>query len=124
MKTIFLILLITISTWAKEPVEKEKLVMVFTHMNHCGWCEKMQKETIDNKEALKEIKKNYIFTKIKKESADMPSFLHPQLFPTVYILTSDGSKVIEKIEGYMKRDKFLKYTKTLYEIEMDDTPLE
>ena len=48
----------------------------------------------------------------------MPSFLTPELFPTVYILTSDGSKVIEKMEAYMKKDKFLKYTKTLYEIEM------
>ena len=118
MKTIFLILLITISLWAKEPVKKEKLVMIFTHMNHCGWCEKMQKETMDNKEALKEIKKNFMLAKIKKESGNMPSFLTPELFPTVYILSSDGSKVIEKMEAYMKKDKFLKYTKTLYEIEM------
>jgi thioredoxin-related protein len=117
MKTIFLILLLMLSSWAKEPVKKEKLVMIFTHMEHCGWCERMQKETIDDKEALKEIKENFMLTKIKKESGNMPSFLHPELFPTVYILSTDGNKVIEKLEAYMKKDKFLKYTKTLYEIE-------
>ena len=119
MKKIFILLLLSTAIFANNPIKKEKLVMIFTHMEGCGWCERMLKETFDDNEALKELKKNFMLAKIKKESGNMPSFLQPSLFPTIYILSNDGSKTIEKIEGYMKKNKFLKYTKTLYEIETE-----
>jgi thioredoxin-related protein len=124
MKALFLIISLTLFVAAKEIKNDKKLIMVFTHMKYCSWCKKMQEEIIDNKQALKELNRYYVLTKIKRESGNMPSFLHPNLFPTTYILSTDGNNIIEEIEGYMSKDKFLKYIKNAYEIEMDDTSLE
>ncbi len=94
----------------------DKLVIVFATEDGCGWCKRMKMETINYKPSLKKIKKNYLLAKIDKESGNMPSFLKPEFYPTTYILSSDGSKVIETIVGYQSRKNFLKEINDLYEV--------
>ena len=114
MKRFILLLLLYSTLFANE-----KLIIIFTHMKNCSWCEKMKKETIDNKNALKKIKKHFILSQIQKESGNMPSFLKPELFPTTYILSSDANKVLDIIDGYMKKDEFLYHINTIYELEKE-----
>jgi len=101
----------------------DKLILVFTHMKYCSWCKKMKKETIDNKKAQKKIKKHFILTQIQRESGNLPSFLNPELFPTTYILSSDGNKILDEIDGYMKKDEFIYHINTIYELEKESKKL-
>jgi thioredoxin-related protein len=96
--------------------DDEKLVLVFAHQKDCGWCERMQKETINYKPSLKKIKEKFMFTKILKESGNLPSFLNPELFPTTYILSTDGNRVIYTMVGYQSRKNFLKEISDIFEM--------
>ncbi len=117
MKTLLLTLLLLLNLHAAPIPDEKKLVLVFIEMEHCGWCKKMKRETIDEADSKAEIKKRYLIAKIEKESGDVPLFLHPRFFPTTYILSSDGSKILEELPGYMENSRFLEYIVELYEVE-------
>lgn len=116
---IFLGLLVTLLTLYSAPLpDEKKLVLVYIEMQHCPWCHKMNRETLDNPTYLSQIKKKYLIAKIKKESGDVPLFLSPKYYPTTYILSSDGSRVLEELPGYMQSERFVDYLQELYEVEM------
>jgi thioredoxin-related protein len=98
--------------------DEKKLILLYVEMKHCPWCHKMDRETIDNPIYLKELKKHYILAKISKESGDMPLFIAPKYFPTTYILSSDGSEILDELPGYMQSQRFVQYLQELYEVEM------
>jgi thioredoxin-related protein len=89
-------------------------------MDYCGWCKKMDKEVFEDKEIRLELDKYYDIKCVKKGSSSIPSFIHTKFYPTTFILSNDGKEIIEDIQGYMKPSKYLRYLKTLYEIENDD----
>lgn len=120
MKILLLGLLLVLNLSANPEETKEKLILVYIEMESCPWCHKMNKETMDNKDARAEIEKRYIVTKIKKESGDIPSFLPTKFYPTTYLLSPDGSVVLDELPGYMKRERLLDYIKDAYEIEMEE----
>jgi hypothetical protein len=111
MKKLLLVILFSI-----QIVANDKLIMIFATEKGCGWCKRMKMETINYKPSLNEIKKKYILAKITKESGNMPHFLKPEFYPTTYILSSDGSKVLDTIIGYQSRKNFLNHISDLYEV--------
>jgi len=117
MKALVLSLFIIFNLSAAPIPDEKKLVLVYIEMEHCGWCKKMQKETLDEPHSKAMLQERYLIAKIKKESGDVPLFLNPNFFPTTYILSSDGSKVIDELPGYMQNGRFLEYLKELYEVE-------
>jgi len=117
MKIILLALLIALHSHAAPIAEDKKLILVFTEMTYCPWCHKMTRETIDEPEAKNEIEKRYIIAKITRESGDIPLFLHPRYYPTSYILSADGNKIVDELPGYMEKSRFLAYIKDLYDLE-------
>ncbi len=117
MKILSITLLLLLHLNARSISDEKKLILVYTEMEYCGWCKKMQKETIDEPVSKAELETRYLIAKIKKESGDIPLFLHPRFFPTTYILSSDGSKILDELPGYMENRRFLDYLKELYEVE-------
>ncbi len=117
MKALLLSLFILLNLSASSITDEKKLVLVYIEMEHCGWCKKMDSESIDEPHSKAMIEKQYLIAKIKKESGDVPLFLHPKFFPTTYILSSDGSQVLDELPGYMENGRLLDYLNELYEVE-------
>ena len=117
MKTLLLTIILLLNISAKSLEDEKKLVLVYIEMEFCPWCVKMDRETLDNEAALKKIKEHFLVAKIKKESGNMPLFLNPQYSPTTYILSPDGSKIIDELPGYMEKKRYLDYLQLLYEVE-------
>ncbi|HIP46697.1 MAG TPA: hypothetical protein EYG95_03965 [Campylobacterales bacterium] len=117
MKTLLLSLLMLLNLTAAPVADDKKLIVVYIEMEYCGWCKKMDRETMDEPHSKATIEKRYHIAKIKKESGNVPLFLHPKFFPTTYILSSDGANVIDELPGYMQNRRFLEYLKELYEVE-------
>lgn len=117
MKALLLSLFIILNLSASPIPDDKKLILVYIEMEYCGWCKKMDRETIDEPRSLAMLEKQYHIAKIKKESGDVPLFLNPKFYPTSYILSSDGSKVIDELPGYMQNRRFLEYLNDLYEVE-------
>ena len=110
----FLFLLLSIST---IHAQTSKMQLLYVEMEHCPWCHKMNSEIFDNPKIYDQLKSMYKITKMKKGAATLPAFLHPRYYPTTYILSEDGQKVIDELPGYMGSARFLDYLKDLYEIE-------
>jgi len=117
MKIIISFLLIYASLLAKPLLDDEKLILVYVEMEHCQWCHKMNRETLDNPTYLTQLQKEYHIAKIVKESGDIPLFLHPQYYPTTYILSSDGKQILDELPGYMQSTRYLSYLHQLFEVE-------
>jgi thioredoxin-related protein len=115
----FLLLIVTLlPLFATSIPDDKKLILLYVEMEHCPWCHKMDRETIDNPTYLQEIEREYILAKITKESGDMPLFITPKYYPTTYILSSDGSQILDELPGYMQSKRFVQYLQELYEVEM------
>lgn len=115
---ITLFLLFTSTLYATENMKYGKMVLLYIEMSNCPWCERMDRELFEDSFNLSEMKKMYIVQRLKKESKALPSYIRPKYYPTTYILSSDGSKIVDELPGYMKAEDFLDYIETLYDIEV------
>ena len=119
MKKALLSLLLTLtSLFAQANGGESKLAMIFVYQDGCGWCEKMEREIFDDPKKMAKIAKHYSFQKLNKTDPALPAFLHPNFFPTTYILSPDRKRVVDELPGYMKPDQFLDYVNELYDVEM------
>ncbi len=91
--------------------------MLFVYQDGCFWCEKMERELFDKPSNMAKISRRYRFAKMNKNDPKLPVFLDPHFFPTTYILSPDGKRIVDELPGYMKTDQFLDYIKELYELE-------
>ena len=119
MKLWLFIGLLYSSLFAQNIPDDEKFILVYTQMEHCPWCHKMNRETIDNPLYKSQYGTRYILAKITRESGDIPSFLEPTYFPTTYILSPDGSKILDELPGYMPSKRYVEYLQDLYEVETE-----
>jgi len=118
MKHILFTLFLLLNLQATPIPDDKKLIIVYMEMEHCPWCHKMNRETMDNPKYKALYEKEYILAKITKESGDVPLFLSPKYYPTTYILSSDGAQVLDELPGYMASERFVDYLQELYDVEM------
>jgi thioredoxin-related protein len=109
------ILLLTLT--ATLLFSNQKMTLLYLEMEHCGWCKKMDREVFENKLILKELKNLYNIKMMKKGDKDIPLNLTSKYYPTTFIISNDGKKIIDELPGYMKADDYLDYLKTLQEVE-------
>ncbi len=126
MKKIIITILLTIfalNTYAMKDIpqidQKDKMIVLFVKTKNCQWCKKMDKESFKNRDSLDKITKLYRIKKVIKGDQLLPSFINPKYYPTTYILSSDGKKLIDELPGYMKNRDFVSYLEELYNVEMN-----
>ncbi|MCH9813940.1 MAG: thioredoxin family protein [Epsilonproteobacteria bacterium] len=119
-KFILTILLLLFSTLnAGENTKYGPMILLYIEMDNCPWCERMDRELFDDKFNYEELESMYIVRRMRKESRDRPTFIRPKYYPTTYILSSDGSTIVDELPGYMKAEDFLEYLETLHSIETE-----
>jgi thioredoxin-related protein len=118
LKKAFLFLFLYSSLlFSSENTKYGKMLLIYVEMKNCPWCMKMDREVFDNSDNLQRLEKSYFVKRLTKESAEIPTYIKPKYFPSTYILSSDGEKIIDELPGYMKAGDYLDYLKTLYEVE-------
>jgi len=134
MKKLILILLFVnifavtfdIDKISSQAQKQNKKLLIFFHMDYCGYCEKMLKNNFKNNDILNKITKDYIYIDVNISDDDIivyKNFKGTQsefarkykiyFFPTTIFLQDD--KVIYKVKGYRNSEKFayiLKYIKS------------
>jgi len=116
MKFFLFLLLLSTSLFAED----KKLLMLFVKMEHCVWCEKMENEVFADQKVNTALQKQFVIKKLIYGSDTLPSVVKPKHFPTTYVLSLDGTKVIDSLEGYREKEKFLKFFSGTYEMTEDD----
>lgn len=83
----------------------EKFHLVYVTAPNCGWCKKMENETLADKQVAARIRDHYIFEKVSgKEAAKY----HVNGVPA-YILLAPGGREIRRGSGYRPPGEFLKW---------------
>jgi thioredoxin-related protein len=123
MKYLFLVLLFGTCLFADVRSNDKKLVMLFVKLEHCQWCEKMEKEVFEDKETNATLQKEFIIKKVLYGKDSLPSFIKPQHFPTTYVISADGTKVIDSLAGYREKEKFLKFFSGASNLEFEEDDL-
>ena len=136
--TIFSLLLFTNSTlFAKSDIinldelfkqnsASHKHIMVFFHMNHCPYCERMDKSTLQDTKIQNILQKKFIFIDINTDEKKSVLF-HNKLFtqkefahsldidfyPTVVFFDTE-KEIIYTAKGLRKIDKFKKILRFIH----------
>ncbi len=110
-----LIMIITATVLSASSSAPTKLLLILITKDGCHWCEKLERESFYNPMIRNQIEKHFMVANISRESGNIPSFLEPELFPTIYILDSDGKKLLFTIVGYEKSSELLNEIEEVYE---------
>ncbi len=83
-----------------------KPLFVFIHRLYppCHWCERMERETLDDANISHYIDAHFIPVKLEKSTSFYPEELTPKYVPTIYII--QGDKVIKTIVGFWNVNDF------------------
>ena len=88
--------------------KEHKIVLVMVVSQGCRWCEKMEAETLSDKEVLDRLKK-YILVladrETPKEREQLPPFKH---VPVIFFMTHKKEE-LDNIRGYFDKEDFLNY---------------
>ncbi len=88
-----------------EAKKTNKPLMVLVTAQHCKYCSKMKKETLNNKDVKNNIK-DFLFTKVDKTSLDAKKFLpNTRYTPTVYFI-SPKFTIVNTVKGYLNAYDF------------------
>ncbi len=96
-----------------EASKQHKPIFIYCHTDWCGYCRKMEKSTLLEKEVSDYMNANYInltYDMEKGEGTFIASKYGIQSFPAYIILEKDGS-VREVGLGYLKTENFLAFVK-------------
>lgn len=114
---VFLCLLVTVfasnfsNTLSKEAQKSHKMILIEATSAYCGYCIKMKKEVLSDKEVKELIEKKYIFKEIMVDSQKLPFGLEKEfggMTPTFFIIDSNG-KLLKKIPGSWNKSDFLDF---------------
>lgn len=122
---------INLDKLSKEAVNKH--VLVFFHMTHCPYCEKMLEKPFNDPELKKVLNRNFIIAdinintggkiKYKDFEGSKYNFSEAQnihFYPTVLFI-NDENKIVYSVKGYRNKEKFstiLNYIKSNSYVEM------
>jgi thioredoxin-related protein len=95
----------------------QKMILLYVEMENCPWCKKMSSEIFEDSSNFTKLQKLFEIKRVKKGSMDIPPFIKTKFYPTTYILSSDNSKLIDELPGYMRAEDYLDYLQTLIEVE-------
>lgn len=93
--------------------QQDKLIFVYCHTDWCGFCRKMEKSTLKEKEVNDMLNSKFINLTYDMEKGDGPSMASMfgvRSFPSYLILNADGSLKNMGV-GYMPAENFLSFLK-------------
>ena len=93
-----------------------RLLMIMVEKEHCYWCHKMEKEIFSDPRTVAKLRKKFYVVQITVESGNLPQFVHPKYFPTTFVYSPEDLKLIDSLAGYRKKEKFLKFFDTDYDV--------
>lgn len=79
--------------------------------NNCNWCDMMKQNVILKKDVKALLETKFVVKIINRNSPELiPSVIKgTRFFPTTYVVSSDGRKLLDELPGYMDEYRLLDY---------------
>ncbi len=98
---------------SKKAQAANKMILIEATSSYCGYCVKMKKNVLQDKEVQDFINKKYIFQEVYVDANKLPFDLDKEfggMTPTFFILESNG-KLVKQIPGSWGKEDFLDFIK-------------
>jgi len=92
----------------KQAKKEHKRVYMLITSKDCRWCRKFESTTLQEKEVLKRLKKEYILLHISRDEDYMPEYFKKKRVPRHYFLNRDGD-IIYSFLGYWVAEDFFSF---------------
>ncbi|MFN2395078.1 MAG: thioredoxin family protein, partial [Bacteroidales bacterium] len=82
--------------------ENNKLVFVKTYTDWCGWCKRMDANTLSDPDVIAYLNEHFVTVKIDAEKGEGPDFAEKydaKSYPTILFFNADG-EIVHKFKGY------------------------
>jgi thioredoxin-related protein len=85
----------------RQGIKEDRLVLLFVTSENCGYCVKMQKETLSDRTIIKELQNKFVPAKLKLKTGDeLAQQLQVNIYPTTLIISPQG-KILDYARGYL-----------------------
>jgi protein disulfide-isomerase len=85
----------------REGIKEDRLVLLFVTSENCGYCVKMQDETLSDQTIIRELQRKFVPAKLKlKLDDELAQQLHVKIYPTTLIISPQG-KILDYARGYV-----------------------
>jgi thioredoxin-related protein len=91
--------------------KEHKNLVLFVYSSYCPWCKKMERDTLENKEVIEYLNKNYIFVAANQDIDEFPQRFMPNGTPTTYVIDPKTQEKLFSLRGYKSPHSFLKRLK-------------
>jgi protein disulfide-isomerase len=82
-------------------IKEDRLVLLFVTSENCGYCVKMQDETLSDQTIIKTLQKKFVPAKLKlKMDDELAQQLQVSIYPTTLIISPQG-KILDYARGYL-----------------------
>jgi len=92
------------ATLAQAQKENKDVYMLITSQD-CKWCRKFESTTLQDKEMIKKLEKDYVLLHILREWDEIPEHFQSKRVPRHYFLTAKG-EIIYSFLGYWNSEDF------------------
>lgn len=108
---------ININVIDEDAKKTNKITMVFFHMTHCPYCNRMLEEMYEKEDAMSVINQSFYYVdinidddaiitynKFKGTAAEFASYYDIKMYPTILFI--DHGRIIYYVHGYRNEEKF------------------
>jgi hypothetical protein len=101
-----------------EATKDKKYLFVLVTTEGCGWCRKLKKITLNNKEIKENLTKDYIAVELDRDSSYYPKSIEIKGVPSVIIIDPKSEEVIKSIVGFREdANDYLKWFRYVENLE-------
>lgn len=89
----------------RQGIKEDRLVLLFVSSENCGYCVKMQDETLSNRTIIDTLQKRFVPAKLKLTSKDeLAQQLHVKIYPTTLIISPQG-RILDYARGFLTSEE-------------------
>ncbi len=89
----------------QKALKENKIFYVFIVSENCRWCHKMQETTMQDKDIIAQLSKDFIAVELIRGFDDYPEILQANMVPKHYFLTPNEKKLYA-LPGYWDAEDF------------------
>lgn len=91
---------------------QKKDIYMLVSSNHCKWCKKFKRTTLQDTQTMKRLQEQYVLVLLNKDTTDIPSQYDATQVPKHYFINEDGD-IIDSLLGYYNAEDFGSYIKEI-----------
>ena len=93
----------------KRAKQEGKDLMFVLVSDNCGWCKRLEKQTLSDEDVQKEVHKKYIPLILSRSEHKFPSRFNSSFVPVIHFINYKNDNYFVTLAGFRSKNDFLDY---------------